>query len=877
MARSGDALGYYYEEGYIEEGYYVYEPYIVEDYIAEGYFLEDAIIEDASAILGSSATVSIEIGKLQDADANLDVVTTQTTSAGRIQQGSADFGALFTPSVVVVATKNSTAILDTFASFLTTVSPIRDNDVTLNNIVNLSSQGDRTRSYDSALSASFEQSSTANQIKGFTANFTTSTATLAVVPGTLQSGSANFTSDTTLETETGFVIDPGTVEFDSATNFVASPISYVAKTYNFGRPYDFNYNTNTSFVTNRKYGSHALSVTGFAAHDFTQDGPRLPTIPANTDFSFGCWFRVQDNTGTVTDTLQFTEVLRLYEGSTELLSIEIDNNTQAQVRAYYNDGTGPDLIQGEDISYQTWHHAVIQRTNGAIRFYLDGVDLNGANPKNYSGSIHSSPEDDAIISIQPLQRIEELYVDEVYYKIGDGAVYGYNSAVVNDDDTVVLYHFDNTYEDDTRELVDASISLTANATLEANVGATLDATVLYASSGTLTVNANQIFDNSVSLNSEFTQTATTGFIKDASTDFDSIASQISVVNKIGNTLVAIDTSATLTADVNEIVQLNSDLSTNFAQSADVNAQFDANSALDTTATISADASGGFIGLFNQELDAETALTADNLRVRFAEATLVSSNAAMTVDAVKITDITESYASAFTQPDVAFTRFRDTTTDFDSIATQINIVNKIGQGLIGLDVVFSQTASGVIIAQGGILLESVASQDTVAVKTVQPDVDLLASTDLSATGTTNKLLEADPFASTATMTVDAVKITELVTEFESIVTQSAIAIERTRDFNSNLNSVVEQTVDASRVRTFDATTYPSFAGITADAGILADARADLGALFTPTLDYRVLHLQQYVYVVPSENRTYILNSENRSFTIDRETRTYTVGD
>ena len=64
-----------------------------------------------------------------------------TSSVGAIRQGSVSITGAFTPTVTAVATKNSTAILDSTATLQFTISRFAGNEATLENIVNLSLQG----------------------------------------------------------------------------------------------------------------------------------------------------------------------------------------------------------------------------------------------------------------------------------------------------------------------------------------------------------------------------------------------------------------------------------------------------------------------------------------------------------------------------------------------------------------------------------------------------------------------------------------------------------------------------------------------------------------------------------------------------------------
>jgi hypothetical protein len=116
---------------YIEQGYY----------IGDNYFTRTA---DAAATLNTTATVSCTITN--------------------VKTFACDFQTLFTPTLSATILKNHTAVLDCTVTLLATISKTVANQSTLNNIVTLSLQGDRGRTFDSTLPASFTQSTQIQKI-----------------------------------------------------------------------------------------------------------------------------------------------------------------------------------------------------------------------------------------------------------------------------------------------------------------------------------------------------------------------------------------------------------------------------------------------------------------------------------------------------------------------------------------------------------------------------------------------------------------------------------------------------------------------------------------------------------------------------------------
>ena len=155
MARPGDALGYYYEEGYIEAGYYEYEPYIEEGYIDATYFQEEGAILQASAALTLSSTVLATVGV--------------------IKQGVCALSGVFTPSIFAVASRNGSIDMAAQIVFAASANANRSADVTLENLVNLSLQAARIRDNAMALAAAFAATSTANRTRDYSSSLAVST------------------------------------------------------------------------------------------------------------------------------------------------------------------------------------------------------------------------------------------------------------------------------------------------------------------------------------------------------------------------------------------------------------------------------------------------------------------------------------------------------------------------------------------------------------------------------------------------------------------------------------------------------------------------------------------------------------------------------
>lgn len=235
MAQTGDELGYYYEEDYIEAGYIRYEPYIEDDYITANYFQEEGAVLEASATLLSAFNAF------------------NIATAGVIKSSGAVLTGVFTPSVLAVASRNSSIDMAAQTGFAANNQRTRSSDVTLDNIVNLSLQAarirdnamalaaefaatsivSRTRATSSSLAISFEQTATATRIKQFDATisgvFTPSINATASLNGSIDvhvqasvGADANKIRQTSANLNSSFAISTVTIQGKQGSATLAS-------------------------------------------------------------------------------------------------------------------------------------------------------------------------------------------------------------------------------------------------------------------------------------------------------------------------------------------------------------------------------------------------------------------------------------------------------------------------------------------------------------------------------------------------------------------------------------------------------------------------------------------------------------------------------
>ena len=864
--------------------------YFIPDYIQEGYF-ELPVVEMEALTLSVNASVNAVATRVKSTTVELDLVATQTVVIGKLQNAEADFGALFTPNFVAVARKNSTAILHCVSDLDATVSPIRDNDATLNNIVNLSLQGAKFAGFESIQSSAFTYTTAPDRLRDYGAVFV-STASITANATSNKDVSVSLDSAFT-QTAQGDRVRYIEAEADLSSAFTqnASAIKYQLKTKNFDRPLNFTSSNEIAYSFDEAYGTKSLTLQTTGSSFASTDETTSLAVPANEEWVVEFWIKIR-STPTISQKPVVVSYGNVAEDDFDALSgnetdmgwaVGFDENRRIYATVYDSNGTRQIIAPGSEddqIPLLTWTHVILRRRflGGTTYIYETLINENFVSSKSVSNGVQTPTSGNRTLNLinnySTAGGNDDVQIDELHIQRGTDVHNGYDQQPLGYYDTTVgLWHFEDTLNDDTGVILDASATLNAEFTQTAIVGATFDSTTLVVSAGTITIDANVVASGDASLTAQSSISTQGGFLKDASTAFESIATQISVINKIGNTLVALDNNFSLSADVNEIAQLASDLASAFTQLSDVNLIAKGEAEFDAQADIAADVSGGFIGLTPMTLSAEFTQSTDNIRVRFADLDAQAGAFTQSVTAQKITDITSSPQGVFTQTAEA-KRIRDAEANFGALFTpSIDAVAKINSTAI-LHSVASLSIDANVTTGSVIDITSVATQTTDPVITADAVADFdSAFFILLANGTVNVTGQAN-LNSVATATIEPVKITELETEFNGIATIQTVEPSVTRGFNSQLNTNFDTTVNVERFRQGVSSLQSAFTK-TVNAGKLVDVVIDLGALFTPSIDYRIIHVDQYVYTIPPEIRSYSISGESRSFTIHEETRTYSI--
>ena len=241
-------------------------PYFESGYIDANYFEGDGVTQSADATLTSAASVTVSGSITRGGDSTLTVSTTHSTDVIRNRVATVNITDAFNVTFTVNASKNM--LSDIISQFNTsiTASKIASNQSTLNNIVTLSLQGDRSRALAATtLSSEFTQST---QIQRILTAQSTHNAEFAI------SISANkiLLGISTLNTEFGFNVNISTLKAVSATvNSVFAQSVGAVKTVHSVSTFN-----NTFIITNQ---NPAVSMNFFVG--------TLETAQSNISSQFG--------------------------------------------------------------------------------------------------------------------------------------------------------------------------------------------------------------------------------------------------------------------------------------------------------------------------------------------------------------------------------------------------------------------------------------------------------------------------------------------------------------------------------------------------------------------------------------------------------------
>lgn len=196
---------------------------------------------------------------------------------------------------------------------------------------------------------------------------------------------------------------------------------------------------------------------------------------------------------------------------------------------------------------------------------------------------------------------------------------------------------------------------------------------------------------------------------------------------------------------------------------------------------------------NSALTSTATLSSVNIRIRFASSLL--SNVATQTATVRATKRTSSAIQSSTTLSTINSRTRASAITTQSIATQLSAVAKIGQGLIGLDVITTSAVSAIKTASAVSLLNSVAQVNADARRF--RNVNSTTNSNFAQTALTDRIRNFEAIIeSESTVNNNSVKLVEPLIALSATFTSEANNSQLI-GFSADLNSFV--TVNATILR------------------------------------------------------------------------------
>lgn len=743
---------YYYEYGYIDQGYHVYTADAIADltvYVEEGYIDTDYYL-NPNVSSGWSATATITTGVTHEGAAALSTAATLTINAGKLVDAECDVGALFTPSIIAIGYKNHTASLDSTVTM--SVAPVvnRSATITLDNLINQSAQAIKTVDITAAYTVTASQSTSAsaafNSQSQLSSDFAqTTSATKA------KFASASLTADTSVNTTKYF----GTGRPRNIT---------VASSYNFSS-------------ATKKFGTHSLQVQDNNGIRTSNDSVGGLIPKSGESWATEIWFYPRSNDGTH----------EIYTIGTNRLTNRwftmYVNNTTVTVETYNTSETNLHTFTGT-VTFNSWNHLLVVKNSSRISFFVNGTRA-GTSTSNLSSNYYRPTVG---LSIGDAWSGTEPFYDDASFHVGTTLGFDPASSSItvpstqrtNDSATTrVLLHFNNDLLDDIYETADAVSNQTVTVSISAQANAnTKQGSASLAVTADTSATATVVKSTGSNQSSEFTQTADNIRIRFASSDHSATASESVIIGSIKQFAVTVDSLFTSSMDAdltarplayleNTSTQTVSAVKTTDAVSAQSavatltgSILYTAGGASDHSVTASQTASGQRIrygisdqnSLFTQSvtvtkilpfsasLSSTATVTADVTKLKIAQADLAVT-VTQSTDPVKTTDSGSTQAAAFTQTaDNVRVRFADSsqTAEFTIAASAVKTASAISSS----DADFAQStqaAKTAVFAVNNLVLFGSSFDADI---TARPLVYLESTTSLSAVIGSIKQFEAE---------------------------------------------------------------------------------------------------------------------------------------
>lgn len=731
----------------------------------------DKILEGASS-LSSAFTQTATGDKVISGASTLSSAFTQGVSAERIRSGASSLSSAFTQGVNAVKTVDASSSQSSAATLACTISHIHGADLAAFTNASLTVAISVTRPAASALTSAFTQ------------------------------------------TATGYNI---ALPFNRP-NPLTSPSSFDA--------------------TIKKYGSYSakLANTSIVMRNVTENTAWAPA--SGQEFAFEGWIYIDADKTITADpalinygsstggTLAPSNMSDYHSSGTIDQSWIIGSTAGGNLQAWVYGDTRYQLVSSQAIPFDTWFHVALTREGTSLKLYYNNTSV--ANT-TYSGAISTPASGKRYVQFSHGYSADnaDVYYDHWSFRRGTSDILGYSGANGNTDDTIGLYPFENTSNDDTSPpfTFNGDAQLDGVFTQTATPATTIEGNVSLSSAFTQTIAGGILNEGASALSSAFTQSATGARTRTTDASLSSAFTQSASPSVTRSTSVSVASAFTQTA--------TGALTKGFDASLDVDA-FIENAIPSVTRTTDVDLNSAFTQ------------TVSGVRTLEGASSLTAFNTQLTA-ATKITDALLLADSNFTislTPSVT----RDFASALDSAFTQTADVSSIPSILIIMQSAFSQTSvADRLFGDIGPQLDSAFTQTTLADR-LFGDIDPIIDAQF-------------------TQTADGVRIRFASASLAAQFTQTveALDIERT---SANLSAQFSLSCTGGLEINGASALTSAFTQTVVTGGVF-DNVITLNALNNFTLTYKVIRVDNIVYVVPAESREYKILNEVREYKIPDE--------
>jgi hypothetical protein len=435
--------------------------------------------------------IFVDVEKIVSASCDQSVAATVSAEILKIISFEINAGSLFSPSITVVATKNSTAILDSAFTFTANISSIIEFASSISSSASLSSNSGKL------------QTAQSNQTAVTSIRFTRYVGGTRPQQVSVISGSAD-TSDILQKYGRNLRIGSGYVRMANSGDYIIR--------------------SGENFIFEVWYLSNAQ------------------VYPNNQAVLFGVGQGATGSPGSVTASTHSWFVSSPSATAGTYWELKYKNTTT----------TFGTITSTSRPNPANWQHIAFRRINGTTLQLLVNNTVVGS--ATYSGEIFR-PSSSNITNCAMFYRSNgqntTLY-DEASFQIGANTVLGYTGEIYNDPDThVLLQHFAGNFDDDISYVAFANAALTSSATVTAQGKETASLSANLSSQATVSATVSTFTQFSADLVSEGFVVTAAGEITPGLAELSSNFALTCANIRVRTAQAALTSTAALTADVEE--------------------------------------------------------------------------------------------------------------------------------------------------------------------------------------------------------------------------------------------------------------------------------------------------------------------------------------